>query len=207
MKYNSNEKNTVKAMIFLLLSAELIRYFIKLFPLGDYADILNAALVIVFAAIVYFGKEKFFSFIFRFIPAVKNSDIPDLNWMIKIKFSDDGVEKERVGNVKIINTINGFRLIGGELTDFNNDRTTMNNWYSESAEIIRFDNHSVLYYIYKIPSSGDAGKYSKIGFVYAVKSQEQNLFNGYFQDMKIGLAKTEIMRTGTVQIRLSEKKE
>ena len=206
MKYNNNEKNIVKSIICLLAIIELFRTIATYIMANRYEsyihNITHALIVFIVLSSIWLGKEKFFSFILKNMPSTKNEDIPTEDWVINIKFKDMENEKQRTGTVKIINTISGVRLVGDELTDFNNHTVTMNNWYSEYADVIKFDNHSVLYYIYKIPDND--GKYKKIGFVYAVKSKDGKIYNGYFQDMKVhdSQSAVENNRKGIVQIKM-----
>lgn len=204
-KYNNNEKNAVKGMLLIISLLELFRQVISMVTPEELSYIKQPMYFVTFVAtmaIIYFGKEKVFSFVFKYIPAVRNENITGENWNIKITFKEADKDKVRAGMVTIKNTINGVRLIGGQLIDINNKKKTMNHWFSESAEIIKFDNHAVLYYIYKIP--GDSEKHKKIGFVYAIKKDDADCFEGFFYDMRTNEVGTEALRSGEVEIYLEQ---
>lgn len=204
-KYNGNEKNVVKGIIFIILLIEFFKIIASHLVPSSYPELkkyVEAITVIVALILIYFGKEAFFSFIFSYIPSVKNKIITGRKWNITISFTENNENKTRTGMVEIKNTISGVRLIGGQLIDNSNKRKTMNNWFSESAEIIKFDNHAVLFYVYKIP--GDSEKHKKIGFVYAIKKADADCFEGFFYDMRTNETGAEAQRNGEVAIYLDE---
>lgn len=204
-KYNNNEKKAVKAIIFIVSMMELLRQLIPHITPEKYSSYSNVIFAVTFAisvGIIYFGKERFFIFLFKYVPVMKDENITGEDWNIKISFKEDGKEKIRTGVVKIKHTINGVRLIGGQLIDINNKKVTMNNWFSESAEIIKFDNHAVLFYIYKIPSDNE--KHKKIGFVYAIKKADADCYEGFFYDIRTSETEKESLRKGDVEIYLQK---
>lgn len=164
---------------------------------------LVATLTVIFGMLgTWFGREQIFQKILMRVPAVNpKHKLKSGTWNIHISFDDgDGTgQKERYGSVTMAASLLGVRIEGGRLMNVRDKQTTMNGWYAEAAEMVTYDGHDILYYLYKVPvvdSSGaraDESKFEKIGFVCASRNKEEDLFVGYFRDIRV--------RSGINQIR------
>jgi hypothetical protein len=200
--FSKNEKNIAK-LIFTLSTIlgilQLLISQIKHLGLGHYEIIAQIILIPIYLISLWFGKEKVISWTINSLPIFERTEIPSGSWSIIINFDENNEIEERTGNMQISHSVYGAKITGGPLIDKKRKKTSMNSWYSEFAELVKFDNHSVIFYIYRIPE-GKSQK-EKIGFVYGTKKQDEHLFEGFFHDMKL-IETEKNLRSGTVIINI-----
>jgi hypothetical protein len=191
---NQNEKHIVKIIIAFVALVGILFSLVDFFASGNYALYWKIAVLVFSLLIIWFGKELVFHKMISLIPSMDpGRSITNGSWNLKITFKDEGSDdlKERTGTVSFLNSLVGVKVRGKKLLNLATNKTTMNGWYSDNAEIVKYDNHEVLYYLYKIPvEKGKVGKlgekYEKIGFVCATKINSDDVFKGVFRDIQVG---------------------
>lgn len=197
MKKIKNPAETYLVRIFILIIGllGLIMMAINLWVPNEYKSYVYGLSLICTCLILWFGNEKVFHFLLTQVPVIKTKyKRTSGEWTIYISFEDedgDG-EKTRTGGVTMSPSLFGIRIKGKALLNPNTGKTTMNNWYAENAELIAYDDHEVLYYLYKIPlekkndSEDSENKFEKIGFVCASRIRNaSSSFVGEFHDIHV----------------------
>lgn len=209
MKKNSPaERHIAKIVIFFVGLTSAITLAVAQLAPSPYAIYAAGATALFGMAVTWFGREQVFQKILMRVPAVSpKHKLASGTWNIHITFDDgDGLgAKERSGSVTIFPSLLGVRIEGGMLLNIKDRRTTMNGWYADAAEMVTYEGHDILYYLYKVPivdKSGlrsDENKFEKIGFVCASRMKDTNIFEGYFRDIRVreGIDKT---REGEIRL-------
>lgn len=209
---NAEEKVVAKLVICLSGIFGLVPFLSEFAPKSEYQIYLKFALFAAAFLIVFFGKEKILLFIINHIPAAKANRSIDGNWTIKISFEESESESEgegeteekiRTGAVKFESSLIGVKVKGDKLLNPKTDKVTMNYWYAENAEIVTYEGHDVLYYLYKIPfdkkeRDDKSSKYQKVGYVCAIKKKNEDVFVGFFHDITVTTGDGDKKRTGKV---------
>ncbi|MDD2272622.1 MAG: hypothetical protein PHP95_13395 [Desulfuromonadaceae bacterium] len=201
------EKHIAKIIIFFVGVTGICSQLSNALLPTPYAPILTAVAVLLAMAITWFGKEFLFQKILLKVPAVNPKyKLSVGTWNIHITFDDGGGKalEERSGSVTMTSSLLGVKIFGGKLLNVKNNRTTMNGWYAENAELVTYDNHDILYYLYKIPidnttNGDDEMKFEKIGFVCASRVKGTDLFEGYFRDIRIKAGMNNV-REGKIRL-------
>ncbi|WP_332859508.1 hypothetical protein [Janthinobacterium svalbardensis] len=201
----SDEKYIAKVMVFFVTAISFILASLDFLALGTYAPYAKIAVGLFACIVLWFGKEKIMQVIVKIVPATAASrSITDGVWSLRICFKEGNKNQERTGTVTFKNSLIGVKVRGQNLLNPATSKTTMNGWQADNAEIITYDNHQVLYYMYKIPSSKTDGRksedqYEKIGFVCAIRDADKDVFQGHFNDIQIGKSAGK-SRKGTITL-------
>lgn len=165
-----------------------------------------AALLAILAA--WFATENIVQSVLQRAPFL--APRPSLStgpWNIRISFDDNDGRgmKEREGQIEVRRSLLGVRVIGGELRNPKTDEITMNQWFAIDADLINYDKHDIIYYLYKIPMVRDRGvvdaeRYEKIGYVFARRNNGELVFTGEFFDIQIGATSETRQRRGSVKL-------
>lgn len=201
------EKHFVKIVIFFIGITALILEAINQLSPTEYKLYAKIGSLLFAGIVLWFGKDKVFSSILS-IPAINpKPNIKTGTWSIRITFTDQGhtEPKERTGTIKISSSLTGIKIKGGKLLDAQDTgRTTMSKWHSDVTELITYDKHDILYYIYKIPTQkGEESRLEKVGFVCAIRENDSDIFTGLFRDIKVRDGMQQI-REGKIQLFYSE---
>lgn len=209
MKKNSPaERHIAKIVIFFVGVTGLVTLLSSALTPTAYAPHVTAVVVLFGMAVTWFGREHLFQKVLARVPAVNPKyKLSSGTWNIYITFDDDDGDgpKERSGSVKMSTTLLGVRIEGGKLLDVRNNKTTMNEWYADAAEIVTYEGHDILYYLYKVPIVERSGvqegeeKFEKIGFVCAYRKKDNDVFDGYFRDIRVRTDMSQV-REGTIRL-------
>lgn len=210
MKKNNSpaERHIAKVVIFFVGLTGLVTIVTSTLTPTPYASYVTAATVLMGIAITWYGREHVFQMVLMRVPAVNpKHKLSSGTWNIHITFDDgDGTgPKERSGSITMSASLLGVRIEGRRLLNAKDNRTTMNGWFADSAEIVTYDGHDILYYLYKVPAfdknglRDDDNKLEKIGFVCASRKKDSEVFEGYFRDIRVRAGMGPI-REGTIRL-------
>lgn len=106
------------------------------------------------------------------------------------------VEIRRNGYCKIVDTISGLRIDGGQILD-ESKNLQVDDWHSNNVEIIEYADLTKLIYTY-FTYEDDGIKPTKIGIANLSRVKSTEAFTGVFRDFNVQHGKTE--RHGTVSL-------
>ncbi len=162
--------------------------------------LLSFGSIIIACLVAWFGEEEFVQKILGRISFLRlNQRLECGRYQIRINFDDmDGKgKKERTGYIDVKPSLSGVRIEGGKLLDPGADgkknKITMNEWFATEADLVSYDNHEIIFYLYKIPvdpaPAGEEDSYEKIGLVYAQREKNKlatnRVFEGAFHDIMV----------------------
>ena len=188
------ERHIAKIVIFFVGLTGFITLLTSALTPTRYAPYVTIITIVFGMLVTWFGRELVFQKVLMLVPAVNpRHKLQRGTWNIYIKFDDSDGQgtKERSGCVTMYPSLLGIRIKGGMLLNEKNKRITMNGWYADAAEVITYDDHDILYYLYKIPivdKNGvreDENKFEKIGFVCAIRLKGEKIFEGHFRDIDV----------------------
>jgi hypothetical protein len=206
------ERHIAKIVMFFVGLTGFITYLSLSLTPTRYAPYVTIVTIVFGMLGTWFGRELVFQKILMLVPSVNpRHKLPRGTWNIYIKFDDSDGQgtKERSGCVTMYPSLLGIRIKGGMLLNEKNKRITMNGWYADAAEVVTYDDHDILYYLYKIPIVDENGvredenKFEKIGFVCAIRVKGEKIFEGYFRDIDVKTGASRY-REGTVSLFFSE---
>lgn len=187
------ERHIAKVVIFFVAVTGLLTLATSQLQ-TDYAPAITGISVVIGMLMTWFGRDLVFQKLLMKVPAVNpKHKLTSGTWNIHISFDDgdgSGV-KDRSGSVTMSASLLGVRIEGGRLLNVKDNKTTMNGWYAESAEMVTYEDHDILYYLYKVPVTDKNGvrhgeeKFEKIGFVCASRKKDTDIFEGYFRDIRV----------------------
>lgn len=194
-KYNSpSERHIAKIVVFFVGLTGAITLAISALMPTTYALWVTVATLIIGMLFTWFGREQVFHKVLMRVPAVNpKHKLSSGTWNIHISFedADEAGPKERSGSVTMFASLMGVRIEGGRLLNVKDNNTTMNGWYADAAEMVTYEDHDILYYLYKVPVSDkngvrdEAGRFEKVGFVCASRRKDEDVFEGYFRDIRV----------------------
>lgn len=208
MKNHSSpaEKHVAKIVIFFVGLTGLVCLAGPNYLPQPYATVWTVGAIVFGMAVTWFGRDYVFQKILMRVPSVNpKHKLTTGTWNIHITFNDgDGSgDKERSGSVTMTASLLGVRISGGKLLNVKDNRTTMNGWYAEAAELVTYDGHEILYYLYKVPVADSSNvrevTYEKIGFVCASRKRDGDFFEGYFRDIRVRDGMSGV-REGTIRL-------
>jgi hypothetical protein len=206
---NPIEIYLVRILIMFVGLFGLLNIAINLYVPAEFKSYVSTVSFFLLLAFLWFGYEKIFHFLLTQVPVINSKyKLTNGEWTIFITFedADDQGEKVRTGGVTMSSSLLGIRIEGKALLNPNTGKKTMNNWYAENGELVLYDNHEIIYYLYKIPINEGAigdnseNKFEKIGFVCVSREKNVNAaFEGAFHDISVksGLG---IVRQGKIQL-------
>jgi|JI6StandDraft_1071083.scaffolds.fasta_scaffold381283_1 hypothetical protein len=157
--------------------------------------------------VLWFGKERIFRGLIQ-SPALRPEyDFRRGMWNVVIEFDDeDGKGSQtRTGTLEVCHQVYGIDIRGNTLMNPGTNQTTMNGWYAENIDIISYDQHQLLAYLYKVPvadalgTDGTDERFEKVGFVYAIRKNDTPVFAGEFRDITVC---SDISRSRVGKIRI-----
>mgnify|MGYP003387125898 CR=1 FL=1 len=211
---NPVETYLVRIVILLVGLVGLLNIAINQWVPAEFKSYVSSISLLLLLAFLWYGYERIFHFLLTQVPVIKSQyKLTNGEWTIFITFEDDDDqgEKTRTGGVTMSSSLLGIRIEGKALLNPNTGKTTMNNWYAENGELVLYDNHEIIYYLYKIPinegiaDDNSENKFEKIGFVCVSREKNANAaFEGAFHDISVksGLG---IVRQGKIQLIKNDK--
>jgi hypothetical protein len=213
MKKEEKRKNTrnvnrlkVNLKLIITISATLIAIFysaIKIFFIKENVEINNNIiwLIIFGVALSYFillsiEEGILIDRIFKIVGKIHHDKYVGA-WNIIIKYiNNQGNNITRSGSCKFEDAISGLRIDGGNILN-ENDEVEVDDWNSNSVELLEYADHTKLIYTY-FTYEGDSLNPTKIGLVILTRKTKNGSFSGTFRDYDVSNGKN--LKEGTVTL-------
>ena len=169
---------------------------------GEYIAPLASALVTL--VILRLNEERVVEWALQRVSAFqKGPEKPHLgDWVINIAHLDSTTKAPclRVGAVRIVASLAGPVLKGGQLMDSESKKVVVEKWVSVHAEFINERDGPTLFYFYKIWRKDNSASCDKVGYVIARKTVEDGVYEGHFADISVAGHAGEVERQGKVTL-------